>query len=358
MIMKYLGLLLFLLPFTCLAQLTIKGKVINGADGKPIPDASVFLNNETKGTKSADDGSFVLRNLNAGQHNLIISVVGYEGYHQTLMVNANVELPDIKLLPKTMMLGEVKIGVDGKREKKLKEFKEQFLGASVYAVDCEILNPEVLDLKYNRDERILTGNSEDFLEIANNALGYKLKYLIANFVMDKHESKLTYEGSVLFEEMEGTNFQLKQWKKNRRDVYFGSTTHFLREVLANRVDSNYAVESKRVISSYSSGRGFSSNRRESSDVLRPVDYVHPTEKPGIFALGYTTNLDVFYKPRTANGKATKLHPQYAAVSFTDSYLYFDTNGTILNPMGAVFSYAWGNSRVAQLLPIDYWPDGK
>jgi hypothetical protein len=356
--MRYLSLLLFLLPITCLAQLKVTGKVVNDVDGKPIPDASVFLNNETIGTKSADDGSFVLNNLSVGQHDLIVSVVGYEGYHQTLMISANVALPDIKLLPKTMILGEVKIGVDTKHEKKLKEFKEQFLGISVYASECEILNPEVLKLKYNRDERILTGNSDAFLEIANNALGYKLKYLIANFVMDKHENKLTYEGSVLFEEMEGSDFQLKQWKKNRRDVYFGSTMHFLREVLANRVDSNYSVESKRIISSYSSSRGFSSNRRESSDVLRPIDYVHPTEKPGIFAMGYTTNLDVFYKPRNAKGKAVKAQPQYATVSFTDPYLYFDTNGTILNPMGAIFGYAWANSRVAQLLPIDYWPEGK
>ena len=356
--MKHLSLLLFLLPFSCFAQLKITGKIINELDGKPIPDASVFLNNETAGTKSADDGSFVLSNLNSGQHDLIISVVGFEGYHKTLMVNENVTLPDIKLLPKTMMLGEVKVEIDGRREKKLKEFKEQFLGISAFAGQCEILNPDVLQLKYNRDERVLTGNSEDFLEIANNALGYKLKYLISNFVVDKNENKLIYEGSVLFEEMSGSDFQTKQWEKNRREVYFGSATHFLREVLANRVDSNYSVEIKKTVGSISTGRGFSSSRRETSDVLRIADYLHRTEKPGVFAMGYGSTLDVFYKARKSSIKASKTKPQHAAINFTDPYLYFDTNGTILNPMGVVFNYAWGSSRVAQLLPIDYWPDGK
>lgn len=356
--MKHLSLLLFLLPFSCFAQLKITGKVISELDGKPIPDASVFLNNETAGTKSADDGSFTLSNLNSGQHDLIISVVGYEGYHKTLMVNDDMALADIKLPPKTNMLSEVTVGFDDKREKKLKEFKEQFLGTSAFASQCEILNPDVLELKYNRDQRVLTGLSDDFLEIANNALGYKLKYLITNFVIDKNENKLEYEGSVLFEEMTGSDFEIKQWKKNRRDAYFGSITHFLREVLANRVDSNYSVESKRIVGSISTGRSFSSSKREISDALRPADYVHRTEKPGIFAIGYDTPLDVFYKPRNVRAITLKTHTQRAAINFTDPYLYFDTNGTILNPMDVMFSYAWGSSRVAQLLPIDYWPEGK
>ncbi|QHS55668.1 carboxypeptidase-like regulatory domain-containing protein [Mucilaginibacter sp. 14171R-50] len=354
--MKYLFILLLLFPVTCLAQFKISGRVINATDGKPVPDASVFLNNETIGTKSAGDGTFILSNLNTGQHDLTVSVIGYEVYHQTLMVKTDLVLPDIKLLPKTTMLGEVKIELDPRREKKLKEFTQQFLGSSGYARQCEIVNPDVLTLKYNRDGNVLTGSSDDFLEINNNALGYKLKYLITRFVVDRNENKLIYEGAVLFEELDGNDNQVKQWKSNRMKVYYGSPTHFLREILADRVDSGYSVETKKIISSYVTVKGFTGNKSTSRTALQPADYVHRTDTAGIFALGYNTPLEVYYKPRKARGKAANTHPQYATIGFIDPYLYFDGNGTILNPMGVVFNYAWGNSRVAQLLPIDYWPN--
>jgi hypothetical protein len=98
--MKHLYLLLLLLPLSCFAQLKIKGKVIDSSNGKPIPDASVFLNNATIGTKSNTDGSFTLNGLNPGQYDLIVSVIGYYTHHEAIMVNENMVVPDIKMLPK------------------------------------------------------------------------------------------------------------------------------------------------------------------------------------------------------------------------------------------------------------------
>ncbi|MFD0766055.1 carboxypeptidase-like regulatory domain-containing protein [Mucilaginibacter lutimaris] len=359
--MKYFLLILLLAPLACLAQLRITGRIVN--DGKPVADASVFLNNETIGTKSANDGTFTLRILSAGQHDLIISMVGFKTYHQTFMVNADLALGDIDLVLKTTMLAELKVAYNPKKEKALKEFAEQFLGSSQYAKQCEIINPEVLDLKYGRSSGILNGKADDFLEIANNALGYKLKYLLSNFSLNRDSDRVAYEGYVLFEEMPGTEEQKEQWARNRRDVYFGSPLHFLREILANRVDSSYSVE---VLSSSTRSGGGGSKSFSVTNTTKPLkvkDYIHPTERPGIYAMGYEGSFFISYYPTRRYGRAKSKarftgHSSRSGISFIDKFLYFDSNGTILNPMGASFNNAWAVTRVAQLLPIDYWPDEK
>lgn len=242
--MRYLGLFLLLLPLGCLAQFKLEGKVVNATDNKPIPDASVSINNTTIGTKGAADGSFTLSNLSPGQYELIISVVGYEHYRKPIMVNENIQLGNVILMPKTMLMNEVVIGgSDPTRARKIRLFKEQFLGWSSFAKQCTILNPSVLVLALSNHSDVLTGHSNDFLEIDNDALGYKLKYLVSNFVLNRLTRNIGYEGDVLFEEKSGTPQQKTRWEKNRRKAYFGSSTHFLRQVLADRVDVNYMVRS-------------------------------------------------------------------------------------------------------------------
>jgi len=352
--MKHLLLLLLLLPLCCFAQLKVRGKVVNATDGKPVPDASVFLNNATIGTKSGQDGSFVLRQLRPGQYDMVVSVVGYERYSVAIMVDNDMVLPDVKLVAKVMMLKPVTIG-NSQRWKQLKEFKEQFFGKSTFAMQCKLKNPEVLDLYYSDHQLKLTGQSDDFLEIDNNALGYKLKYLLNSFVLDKEAGQVAYEGSVLFEEKAGTLADSLRWKKNRLTVYNGSVTHFLREVLAGNVEQDYMVRN------YCINWKDETNGQFVYDTLRATDYVHRTERRGVFAMSNDDNIEIFYfKTRYSPGygfvdRSKRPGTRVATISFIDKYLLFDSNGTILNPLGARFDQAWGVTRVAQLLPIDYRP---
>jgi hypothetical protein len=352
--MKHILLLLLLMPLCCFAQLKVRGKIVNAADGKPVPDASVFFNNATIGTKSAQDGSFVLRGVRPGQYDMVVSVVGYERYNLPIMVNDDLALPDIKITAKIMMLKAVTIGT-AQRWKKLKEFKEQFFGRSAFATQCKLKNPEVLELYYSNRGIKLTGQSDEFLEIENNALGYKLKYLLNSFVLDKDEQQVAYEGSVLFEEKAGTPADSLRWKKNRQTVYNGSTTHFLREVLAGNTEQDYLVRN------YCINWKDETNGQLVYDTLRATDYVHRTERRGVFAMSNDDKIEIFYfKPRYSPGygfvdRNKRPGTRVATITFIDKYLLFDSNGTILNPLGARFDQAWGVTRVAQLLPIDYRP---
>jgi hypothetical protein len=44
------------------------------------------------------------------------------------------------------------------------------------------------------------------------------------------------------------------------------------------------------------------------------------------------------------------------MTFLEPNIFFDSNGIILNRKGVLFRNAWGKSRVAELLPINYWPE--
>lgn len=368
--MKRFLIIFFLFPVACFAQFKISGRVINAADGKPISDASVFINNTSTGAKAAVDGSFTLNNLNAGQYDLIVSALGYERYSTTIVVGKNNAIGDIKILPKTMMMNEVSIaGKDPTRTLKIWTFKEQFLGKASFGFggECELLNPEVLKLAFSDHRQVLTASTDDFLEIDNNALGYKLKYLLNNFKLDKNAFNMAYEGFVLFEEKQGTEAEKKRWEKNRRKVYYGSPTHFLRAILADKVDADFMVRPF-CIKPLDTVRGKNILTGDAADylmirydTLKTKNYVHRTDKPGIYAIGYTSDLEVFYyKPgvkhfRDNEGQEFGNRGQVGSINFIDKNLFFDLNGTILNPTGASFRYQWGRNRVAELLPIDYRP---
>lgn len=359
--MKRLLLLLFIIPGIAAAQLKITGRVIDAANGKPIADASVFLNNETIGTKSAGDGSFTLQNIGRGQHEVVLSIVGYEAYRTTVTSDAPIDIGDVKMLPKTTMLKAVKVGYDSKWYKKLKLFEQQFIGTSPFSKQTKITNPDVLFLQFSRGDSVLTGNSDDFLLIENRALGYKLKYLLTNFVANRKDVTVTYEGSALFEELKGTPEQKVLWKKNREAVYYGSPTHFFREILANNLGKTYFVKGN-CITRLDTLKRLSPSMKTDYEDLQLKDFIHGTDVPGVFAMSYSTNLLISYLPQaTASGNAFAVAKKQKPVTvtsirFIDKYLLFDRNGNLLNPTGAMFYDSWGISRVGQLLPLDYWPE--
>lgn len=69
-------LLLLLLPFTALAQSTLKGTVSDVTSGQPIPGANVIVEGTTNGTSTDIDGNFTLTNVNTGDR-ILISFLGY-----------------------------------------------------------------------------------------------------------------------------------------------------------------------------------------------------------------------------------------------------------------------------------------
>ena len=69
--------LFLLLPFTMLAQSTLKGTVVDKATGQPIPGVNVNVQGAPGGTSTGFDGNFELSNVKNG-NKIIVSFIGYK----------------------------------------------------------------------------------------------------------------------------------------------------------------------------------------------------------------------------------------------------------------------------------------
>ncbi len=420
--LKNIILFVTLMPLGCFAQFTVTGRILNQADTKPVANASVFLSNTSIGNKTNSDGAFTLQNVKPGKYDLIISIIGFETYRQSITVNSsNITLPGILILPKAILLNEVKIKPknDPNRDRNYEWFKDEFLGTSVLADECKILNPEILDLDYDESTLTLTASTTDFLEIENDALGYKIKYLLTNFILDNGPSAkfhLDYEGSVSFEEMKGSLAQQRRWKKSRQEVYEGSPMHFLRSVYNSSEEESYDATVLPLffregfwvqrLAKYPNPQRpadslihvkinfFKKLRSEGADPqdslswwnkkaklpktidkllpapLQKGEFVKPTDQRGLLALGLTRDIYSLYinydKYRLHNGHyelntqpisnlSDPQNTKNTLVSFNTPYALFDRNGGLVNPNSLTFSGAWDRLRVAELLPLDYEP---
>ncbi|MGZ3749929.1 MAG: carboxypeptidase-like regulatory domain-containing protein [Mucilaginibacter sp.] len=386
---------------TSFAQTTISGRVLNKSDKEPVANASVFLSNTTVGGESAADGIFVLHNVRPGKYDLIISVVGFKTYNQIVVVNnERIELADIQIVPEVKTLKEVSIRFksDPNRERNYLWFKQEFLGTSDLAMNCVITNPEVLDLIYDDNASVLTASSYDFLKIENKTLGYKLKYLVKNFVYDtgdKYKPKLHYDGSVLFEKMKGTPSQEKRWEKNRQEAYEGSEVHFLRAVINDKIEEEgfrvlqWAIyqnpdrpadslidakitqfkNMKKQNSRYGDSLSFWQKKSRLTKVLQMLmnyplqrnEILKLTDEEKVFALGCDMDaLHITYrKDRDFPKRGQIFHlndhdnKEVTVVNFSAPYTFFENNGNVLNVSSLAVSGAWSINRVAGLLPYDY-----
>ncbi len=358
-----------LLPLACFGQYTISGRVLNKADKSPVASASVFLNNTLVGARTNDKGSFLLTNVKAGQYDLVVSSVGYETSHQTLMVNADVTIADIVIAPKAIALREVKIIPDAEKARLFSKFKGLFFGSSPYTDQCKIINPDVIDIDYDNPTRVLTATSSDFIEIENKALGYKIKYLLTSFKNDDKEHMLYFEGSTLFEELKGSRHEHREWTKNRLQAYKGSSMHFLRSLLSGDIyEQGFKV--LRLVQKpnpdyYKDGKKYTESLY--TKPLGVSDMLKRTDVKGLFALSFDDCLYVMYSKEMNATPVDKMIkngetvPDYlndyitTTVIFEKPYAVFDTNGIFIDPSSVIFEGKWGNSRMAELLPTDYAP---
>lgn len=348
------------LPFIALGQYHISGRVLNLADKKPVASASVFLSNATAGTKTNDDGTYTISNVRGGQYDLVVSIVGYGYYQQTIMVTKDINLPDIEIIPKSIELREVKIRPDPKWAQHYDMFRREFLGYSDNAGQCKILNPKVIGFSYDDVGRELTANSSDFIEVENKALGYKVKYLLSKFTKNYYTGLLYYEGQALFENLNGKESQKRRWQKNRQDAYNGSSMHFLRTVIAGQLQSEGFKVLRLVRKPNPEYVGGLNNKYVETLVTAPLainDFGRLTDQKGQYAITFKDCLYVMYNKKPAAKGESEIIPQYitSIVSFEEPYAFFDNNGIIINPQSIVFEGQWGKSRIAELLPVDYEP---
>lgn len=337
---------------------TILGNVVD-KDKKPVINASVFLSNATVGSKTDTSGHFRLDNVKPGKYDLVVSILGFETYHQAITANGDdINLPDVELIARTIGLQEVVIKSHHYKSTAmdLYNFRRQFLGSTYLADHCEIVNPGVLNFDYDDTTHTLRASSDNqFLIIDNDALGYRMRYLLKDFAYN--QSIVKYNGSVLFEPMHGSPSQESRWAKKREQVYAASEMHFMRALLTRKLDST----GFRILPYL---EDTTTNRRILSHTPMPcVALLHPTDQDALYAFGTKYKaLYVEYNPKHRfheNDLQSRLENranfESSVISFVSPYLYFDENGWVVNPNDVSLLGAWENCRVAGMLPSDYEP---
>ncbi|MBE9584661.1 carboxypeptidase-like regulatory domain-containing protein [Mucilaginibacter sp. JRF] len=361
--MRFWLFIILFFPLSGVAQNKIIGRVLNAPDNKPIEKATVLLNNTTIGNASAADGKFILYDVNGGKYEIVVSAVGYETYTGSIfMENTDVDVKDIKLISKSIVLNEVNVRPDAAWFAKFDIFKKEFLGSSKLASKCKILNPEILDLDYTNNGRVLRGTTDDFLIIENPELGYNIKYLLKEFIRDTRNGLVFYAGSTLLQEMKGTASQKRKWKKNRQKAYEGSQVHFLRSAIGNRL-ADERFEVLRLVRDTSKGSGFLSRTQYLvKQPLNVTDYIRHTDVRTLFAMQFKDCLYVMYK-RRRNSESDRLSmnlkdaPRHEAsvINIIGDFAAFDLNGVITDPHSVINEGAWAKQRIAELLPVNYQP---
>jgi hypothetical protein len=388
-------LLLFLCPLFALAQNgTITGKILRADTKAPLAHASVFLGNSSFGTTTAEDGTFTLNSLKPGQYNLVVNAIGYEDHTEAVLVNNEPIKLSIELQSRPIQLKEVKISTLSKADWKLafELFKEEFIGEDDNARNCKVINPEVLNFSFHQNKNILEAYTDEFLIVENNALGYRIKFLIKNFKSEHFTGNVVYAGQRVFEELKAKPSQRKKWDKKRDEAYYGSSMHFYRSLykdslaaagfkiyrLTRVVDTNRPsdeviqqnlIKYKNAIDgSYLQWANVKLSSRYakqtlSKDQLAVNDIFRKTDKPGLFAVIFTDYLYVIYTKRWESSyfkdvyrEPDMLNYETTLVSFTgnNQNLLFDSNGIIIGD-SPLYEGTWAKARLSEMLPVDYTP---
>lgn len=362
------------------AQVNITGTVVSATDGKPLGFATVFINNTSKGGTTTEAGAFNIGGVVPGRYELIASYVGYETVSNFLDVNtADVNIK-IALQPKATVLKAFEVKRDPKREANIKKFKETFIGKTEFAKTCMITNDEILDIGYDNGEQALKASTDDYLVIVNEALGYKIRFLLKQYVNSDRDHMISYYGYAFYESMTTKKkAQLRRWTANREAVFHGSSLHFFRSLIKGDTEGegfvvnevvrrprqrgyvkDTIVKNGKIMlnrDAYSDDSNYVNYRMPTP--LRPVDLMKPSDSlEDKYDLHCENMLLVSYTKELEANKYAKLmgrmpRQQESMIRFMQPDCTFSKDGVCVNPLAMIYSGYWGWEKLADQVPYDY-----
>jgi len=328
----------------------ITGQVIDAKTAEPLAGVNVFLSGTTMGAMSRADGSFEITGIPEGAYDLIASMVGYWRESERILVTADTcASVQFELQPRRIWMSEIEVTGEPPAGWRfmLARFKNTFVGESENARRCEILNPEVLNLAYDRDEDLLSASSSRPLLIGNRALGYLVTVELDT--MTASPIRWTWRGVVRFTELEpGSRREERRWKNNREDVWTGSMAHFLHSYINGKIVS----EGFTAMPVGSRGMGLSGklDKLELEDILTQGKnkYVYLLHGPVVLWVRHRRDqiLD-------AGRWMTEQQGSWLDIRHVD--VEIDPAGWMFEQEGVVRTGRWFKHRFAEELPRDYRP---
>ncbi len=348
------------------AQYTLRGQTLGMERNEPLPLATIYLNNTTLGTSSDVDGNFSL-NIPSGSYELVISYTGYK----TIVYRLPPEAPDspliFKLEPEEIELDE--ISVSSERDPSwftnVKIFKKHFIGESSEARKTIIENEDKIIIDHLKAEKQLQAFANEPLVILNEALGYRLEYELENFFFDFEEDLVSYAGYPFFQELEGNARQKRRWARARQDTYEGSFMHFARILIAGGNPNDHGFEVRPVKPNYkiqdnipATAENPTSQEVTIDSLLQPYHYFIETNENRYFIL-FKDKIEVVYNKKRADyyyrvgSKFRAGGLRVSKINLQMESAELDINGSLINPLAAIFEGYWGWEKIGNILPVDY-----
>lgn len=370
--------------FVAYAQFEVKGIVINNQDQTPLPGANVFLANTTKGTQTSADGTFSLRNIPAGKFELVVSYIGFEKLVIPLQAESR-KTYRINLIPSSNALDAVTIKARRKKgldwQENVDFFVRNFIGQSENAIHCKLLNPEVLYFE-NTPEKFTTKAQEPVI-IENRGLGYRLKFQLDEYSLNKTTQRIFYSGHVVYETLIPNNPEEEQkWVKNRQKAYYGSVMHFMRALYQRQlVEEGFML--REVVKKYLPNRDtllvalpgdstvyittklFNKNNlpQQTLKYKHILDStlstrVHPLLSfNNLLEVTYVNEAEPFayFKRNQKPNDVFRATPQVSTISLLRPNITIESDGQYFDAAGIHYKGYWSWELVAEDLPVDYTP---
>ncbi|MBK8808530.1 MAG: TonB-dependent receptor [Bacteroidales bacterium] len=105
---RYFTLLLLIISTHLFSQTYSITGIVTTTNNKPLPDASVFIQDTKIGTSSLPDGTFTINEVIAGNYTIICSFLGYQTIKKQISINKNINI-DFELLDSSLMADEIVI---------------------------------------------------------------------------------------------------------------------------------------------------------------------------------------------------------------------------------------------------------
>lgn len=220
------------------AQGRVSGVVQDSVTHEPLAFSSVFLANTTLGVTTNEQGQFSFDKVPRGGYDIVGSYVGYKLSKQHITVGTAPQTVTLALASSGPKLDEVVVQANAHAADDYRRFADIFVGQSANSKQCRITNPGDVDVVYSDTTKELTAQADNYLQVENQALGYRVKYYGLYFRTNAIDGSINYNGETVFEEMTPKDdAQRQQWAAARATAYYGSLTHFLRSLRDNRLKS-------------------------------------------------------------------------------------------------------------------------
>lgn len=395
---KLLAFLFLLLPGLALGQGRLTGVVQDSLTHQPLAFASVFLANTTLGVTTTEQGTFTFASVPAGNYDVVASYVGYRLARQAIAVGAAPQQLTLRLSPAASQLGEVVVRPNPNRASDFQKFTELFLGRSTFSKQCRIRNPDDVLLDFDAQANELTASAYKYVQVDNDALGYRVKYYGLRFVSNFTQQIVTFYGQPVFEEMPAkTERQQRRWEANRVRAYRGSLAHFMRSVRDSQLTAQgFVARRLRIVDNPRFARADSLRKallrqRRAFAAAEQDSLARWGQVPPAFSMLYTAprhldslrhvvaggqrvflrfrdrlqvtyllaGPDANYRPQPSRYARNPAPPppdqQASELILLQPEIEILPNGQLANPLAVFTDGYWGFEKMGEFLPVNYLP---